>query len=205
MIKPAWTILLLGGSSGVGKTTVARHIAQHFGISWVQVDDFRMVLERTLQPEQYRGDLHFFHQKDVWQNPPELLCQQLIRIAQIVSSALEIVIASHVATATPLVLEGDGILPALAVQKNFTGLEVGEQVRAVFLYEPVKDAIFAAMVQRGRGFEHLTWVEQQVQAEASWLYSLWLYESSVAWKIPVVEARPRDTVVERILTILQEM
>ena len=48
-----WKVLLIGGPSGVGKTTVAQHMARRLGISWAQADDFRLVLERETSPATY--------------------------------------------------------------------------------------------------------------------------------------------------------
>ncbi len=42
-----WQVLLLGGTSGVGKTSVARQIGLRLGISWLQVDDLRLVLQAS--------------------------------------------------------------------------------------------------------------------------------------------------------------
>ena len=33
--KPGWTALLIGGPSGTGKSTVAKHIGRQFGVSWL--------------------------------------------------------------------------------------------------------------------------------------------------------------------------
>jgi uridine kinase len=37
--KPSWNVLLLGGCSAIGKTTLAQNLAKHFGISAVLSDD----------------------------------------------------------------------------------------------------------------------------------------------------------------------
>ena len=37
-----WMVLLIGGSSGVGKTSVANLLGLRFGASWLQVDDVRL-------------------------------------------------------------------------------------------------------------------------------------------------------------------
>ena len=45
--KHAWTVLLIGGISGAGKTTVARQLGLHLGLPWLQVDDLRLALQRS--------------------------------------------------------------------------------------------------------------------------------------------------------------
>ena len=47
---PTWRVLLIGGNSGSGKTSVARQLGLHFGVPWAQVDDFRLVMQRSTIP-----------------------------------------------------------------------------------------------------------------------------------------------------------
>ena len=42
-----WMVLLIGGSSGVGKTSVANQLGLRFGASWLQVDDVRLAFQRS--------------------------------------------------------------------------------------------------------------------------------------------------------------
>jgi 2-phosphoglycerate kinase len=196
------TVLLLGGSPGAGKTAAAREIGLALGISWAQADDFRLALQRATAPQQYPG-LHYFVQtKDVWRQPPEALVARLIAVGRTVSYALEVVVASHALLDSPLVLEGDGILPAMAAQRTFAGEAVAEKVRAVFVYEPDEPAIMDAMRVRGRGFEGHTPEEQRTQARMRWLYSEWLRAEAERHGLPVVLSRPQEALAARILAAL---
>lgn len=47
-----WQVLLLGGASGVGKTSVSYRLAQHYGVGLTEVDDFQVVLEGMTTPDQ---------------------------------------------------------------------------------------------------------------------------------------------------------
>ncbi len=49
----SWHVLLIGGGSGVGKSTLAFQLARHFEVGLTEVDDFQRVLERMTTPEQY--------------------------------------------------------------------------------------------------------------------------------------------------------
>src|SRR6266540_3502966 len=81
-------VLLIGGSSGVGKTVVAAQIASQLGMTWGQVDDFRLVIERITAPE-HQPALHaFFRNFDML--APEELAQQYAAVARVVSNAIEI-------------------------------------------------------------------------------------------------------------------
>ena len=87
-------MLLIGGSSCTGKTTVAAELGRRLGVPWAQVDDFRLALQRSTSPKEFQ-DLHFFvNEPDFLTRPPEELAAALGRVAAFMSSALEVVIES---------------------------------------------------------------------------------------------------------------
>lgn len=196
-----WTVLLIGGSSGTGKTTLAEAIGRTVGVPWLQAADVRLALQRITRPSQQPA-LHAFLAESVWQRPSEELRDRFIAVGEIVSHALEIVVANHVATDAPLVLEGDGIVPAMASLRTFAGLEVGDLARAVFLVEPDEAVILRTMQDRRRGIDRSTEPEQRTQAHASWLYGQWLRTQAERHGLPVVEARPWATLADRVRDIV---
>ncbi len=40
-----WKVLLIGGISGVGKSTVAKRLGLRLELPWLQVDDLRLALQ----------------------------------------------------------------------------------------------------------------------------------------------------------------
>ncbi|MDY6875698.1 MAG: hypothetical protein SWK90_05795 [Chloroflexota bacterium] len=198
-----WKVLLIGGHSGVGKTVVARQLARRFGVALAEVDDFRLVLGRMTTPEQ-QPPLHALlaagSETDL---SPTAVCDSLIAVAQTVSHALEIVVANHVATDTPTILEGDGLLPAFAARRVFANRHVGSSVRAVFLIEEDETRLFRSAVERGRGFESLAPTHQRRQVRVSWLYGQWLQQEAVRYSLPIVTPHPRETLTERIVNVIQ--
>src|SRR5436309_821360 len=114
-----WQVLLLGGPSGTGKTAVSYRLAQYFRIGITEVDDFQVLLERMTTPEQ-QPMLHFWRTHPA---PDQLsateIMEQGLAVGQVMAPGLEAVIANHLETQTPIVLEGDFIHPALASQKTF--------------------------------------------------------------------------------------
>ena len=49
-VKRTWDVLLIGGTSGSGKTSISYRIAQHFGVSITEVDDFHEMLLHMTTP-----------------------------------------------------------------------------------------------------------------------------------------------------------
>jgi 2-phosphoglycerate kinase len=194
-----WTVLLIGGSSCTGKTTVAAELGRRFGVPWAQVDDFRLALQRSTSPKEFR-DLHFFvNEPDSLTRPPEELAAALGRVAAFMSSALEAVIESRIATQKPLILEGDGLLPSLAAIGNVApGPSNAQPVRAVFLGEPDAMVLLNNTIERGRGEE----LSQEMRANAARmaaLYGRWLCEEAKRQDMPVLRARPYATLASRIV------
>jgi 2-phosphoglycerate kinase len=199
-------VLLLGGSSGTGKSTLAPQIARHYGIPWLEADDFRLAMQRATTLASHPA-LHFFLtdnmaiHPDFWTLSPEAFLDGLIAVGEVVSQALEIVVANHVGQARPVVLEGDGILPSLAGQRIFSGMDVGNAVRGVFLIEPDPEALLANMRTRARDVS-LSDEELRDYARANWLYGLWLRAGALRRGLPVLEVRPYQTLLTRALDVL---
>ncbi|PXX55627.1 hypothetical protein DFR70_12196 [Nocardia tenerifensis] len=120
-----------------------------------------------------------------------------IAIAEALRPALDAVVGNHLETDTPVVIEGDYLLPALAAQDFFAGQEVGHRVRAVFLHEPDPDQLAANYLRREpeRG-------QQRTRAQISARYGDWLAGSAEAHGIPVLAARPWATALERLSAVV---
>lgn len=198
--RPTWNVLLIGGSSGTGKTSAAKAIAHRFGVECAQLDDFRLVLEAMITPSQ-QPELHILNNAQLEDDrSPQDMCQKLVDVAGVMSKAIESAIAHHVATEQALIIEGDGLLPGLATQKHFHNLAVQpQQVRFVLLYEPDETAILANMKGRKRGIDQRSEALQRKQARAGWLYGEWLRREALRHSVPIVESAPWQTLTERII------
>jgi 2-phosphoglycerate kinase len=208
---PEWKVLLIGGSSAVGKTVVAQALAQYFQAPILLVDDIRLALQQITSPSQH-PDLHvFLTDQPAAQYSPEQICNDWITVGKAISPAVKMVMAHHIVVAGvgAIIIEGDGILPALAAQQDFSelkffwGLKTTHEIRSVFLDEPDEEIILKNMQIRGRGFEELLMDEQKKWAHASWLYNQWLCQEAKIHKVPVFSARPYDTLLKRILSELE--
>jgi 2-phosphoglycerate kinase len=199
----SWKVLLIGGNSGAGKTTVVREVARHFDVPWLQVDDFRLMLQHNTDPESDPA-LHYFDGlSQVYRNPPELLTEWRIATAQRTSHAIEVVVANHASFGGPAILEGDDIVPALAAQSSFAGLRVEDrEVRAIFLIEEDENLIASNMGERGRDFTTRPAEEQVNHVRMSLLYGQLLMREAERYGVPVLKPQPSETLTSRVLSAL---
>lgn len=195
-----WSVLLLGGVSGTGKSSAAAQIAEQVKCPWLQVDDLRLALQwSNVTLPQNTDDLYFFLKTpNVWKLSPERLCQALIDVGEVMSPAIEIVVDSHIATQVPIIIEGDGILPSLFAREVLQKHYSAGRVRGVFLVESDEEILLDNMRKRGRGIEHMTDAELRTEAHTKWLYGRWLSAEAQRYNLPAIEARPWSTLSERI-------
>jgi 2-phosphoglycerate kinase len=187
-----WQVHLLGGASGVGKSSVASRLAHHYGVGLTEVDDFQVVLDTMTTPEQ-QPVLHYWRtHREEWRALDEDgRLAYTLRYAAVMAQALEQVIANHLEGA-PVVLEGDFIVPELATRIAYGAEPAAGRVRAVFLYE-------ADEAQIARNYQEREGRDQAGRARASWHYSEWLREGAALLGVPSVPARPWETVLERVI------
>ena len=180
---PSWFVLLIGGPSGVGKSTVAAQVARRLGVSWLMVDDLRLALIRS-------GVAIPDHPHVDFDAPGGL-----IAIAEAVAPAIEVVIENHVDQRCPLVIEGDGILPSLFERPSVRARS--NLTRAVFLYESDEDALHRNVLTRARaerpGFDAFAYAYRSAR------YGAWLKKEAEQRGLPTVAARPWDTLADRSL------
>lgn len=187
----SWEVLLLGGPSGTGKTSVSYRLAQYFRIGITEVDDFQIILERMTTPAE-QPVLHYWRTHPEAVNlPPEEIVKLTIAVGQVMAPALEAVISNHIESHSPIVLEGDFILPIVAT------LFPKSQARAVFLYEESEKELRQNFLRR----EPQEGIQEK-RARVSWLYGQWLKQEAERAGALALPARPWNDVFERIVAAL---
>src|SRR5688572_20944264 len=94
MKKRDWTVLLLGGASATGKSSLARDLAHRLDLVWVDTDPIWLALQSAIPPVQ-QPDLHAFFREDTWSLGTEELVALYLRIAAFLSKCLEPVVAYY--------------------------------------------------------------------------------------------------------------
>jgi len=205
-----WRILLISGNSGAGKTYLATELVRRWGIPCLMVDDVRIALQQVTTPEQ-QPDLHAFlkYRPQQWQQP-ETIVQDWQRVGQAMVKPLRDIMAHHilVESSGKIIIEGDGILPTLTAQSMFSemagfeNIDLAQKVRAVFLVEDNEVEILRNLRARGRGIGLASAEIQTAFVQASQQYGQWLAQAARLSGLPVLAARPQETVLERLQQVI---
>jgi 2-phosphoglycerate kinase len=188
----SWDVLLIGGASRAGKTSVSYRLADHFKVGITEVDDFQVILEKMTTPEQ-QPELHWWRtHPDAVNLPAEEIVEHTIAVCRVMATALEAVIANHLESQAPVVIEGDFIFPSLSAQTSFCGYPSDSRVRAIIIEEDDEEQLLHNFLARESKL-------QPRRARVSWLYGRWLKQQAEASGAIVVPSRPRDTLFERVL------
>ncbi|MBX3052388.1 MAG: hypothetical protein KF753_12970 [Caldilineaceae bacterium] len=204
---PAWQVLLIGGGSATGKSTVAQSLVKKIGISHLLVDDLRIAVQAVTTPAQMPALHYFLTVEDATALSAEAFTDGLIGVGQALIPALREVISHHVAVPAVgrVIVEGDGILPefvnnlALADVNGRALMDVETKVRAVFIYEEEEEQLLGNFTARSRGSEHAPSTEQRRYVHSIWQFGQRVKADAERFGQPVVCARPFDTLAQRIL------
>jgi 2-phosphoglycerate kinase len=184
-----WDVLLIGGASGTGKSSVGYRLAQHLGVGITEIDDLHASLLGMTTPAQ----LPMVH---YWRTHPEVEALEagqifalFLAVSRAMAPAIQAVVEQHLDSRVPIVLEGDYLLPETVVAHP--------RVRTVFLYEPDEAQLLANYAAREPDGG-----VQAKRARGSWLQGEWLREECGRLDIPALPARPWETVLGRILALV---
>lgn len=186
---PDWRVLVVGGASGMGKTRVSRELARRYGVPVVELDDVVEALLAVTRPE-HLPEVHYWRtHPEAANRAPESVVERQIAVARALVPAVEAVVANHVETDTPVIIEGDYALPALAAAHG--------PVRGVVVHEDSEAHVVSNYLARepeeGR---------QHHRARVSVLYGRWLSEQAHAAGVPVVAPRPWHDLAQRVDRLL---
>ncbi|MEX5707575.1 AAA family ATPase [Parafrankia sp. FMc6] len=184
--RQPWTVTLVCGASGVGKSTVAVPLAVRYATPLAEADDIVTALTAMTTSRQ-QPVLHYWntHPEALsWQ--PEKISELHFALAETVRPAFEAVIADHVEADAPVVFEGDYLLPELAMR-------FGSAVRAVVLEETDEQRIVSNYRIREPDSG-----DQHQRARVSVLVGAQLVRRASRIGIPVVAAHPWTDTLDRV-------
>ena len=185
-----WTVLVIGGAAGVGKTTAARDLAARCGVSVLPTDSIWLALKAATDPMSY-PELHYFDPPDAerQRHKAEYWCERHVKSAKAISQAMDPVIEYYLWERWPVIVEGTWITPAAAAgwSRQYQGL------RAVFIHEP--EDLQAHLLSRGAQ-------PRDHRGPVFWLIGNWMREQALTNGLAVVNVQPRETLAERLLAAI---
>lgn len=192
-------LLLLGGSTASGKSTSGTLAARRLGIACVSADALWKALMSVTSRQSHPAFHYFEPTEEEWRRGPDFLCARHIESAEAQTPALDAFADWELKEGHRMLLEGAWITPAMAARR----CEGTDQTRAVFIHEPEEAEILASMVERQRRDSPS---ERQIRLAAmAWRYGNWIRDGAVESGLPLVAARPRGTLVERIVLAAEKL
>jgi 2-phosphoglycerate kinase len=196
-----WTILLVGGPSATGKTTLAESLAVRFGLQHIDVDLIYMALRRAFPA--HVAPIRLYEQDELyWARPVDELMEHHLEFRTWFCRALEVVVAQQYRRGRPTVIEGTWLSPQFAKQRVYDGFLV-DGVHAVFLYEPEPYATERRRRQRANPWDR-TFAPEVMRNIAVLRLHIGeeMTREAEAVGLPVLESQPLETLEARALAAL---
>jgi len=192
----SWKVLLIGGSSGVGKSHLARQLSDYYKVPLLELDDIRIALQQVVKETDHPDLFTFINTKNFYEkfNDQEFVLN-LLGVGAVVWKALDVLISKHIACDEPIIIEGDGIIPKLLFQRN------QDYIKSIFLHDSI-DSIKERQLKRDRLGGEAEKAEKNSQF--SFAYSEELKRQSQECNFLVLEVSPLDTLFERSLSVLNQ-
>lgn len=195
-VGPRPTLFLIGGSSSVGKSTVAGRLAERFAMEVVRVDE---LLHAVTDPDAFfPGDI-----PSIRSLTAEQLCQRLISKGNALEPVLHDIASRILQEGRSAVVEGEGIQPQLALHWRGDG-----RVLCVLVIEEDAQRLAETLRVRISARKNPTdpWGSeaesiQQKMGKVNALYGRWLRDEAGRYGTPWVPSQPWETLFERFLEV----
>jgi 2-phosphoglycerate kinase len=177
--------LIIGGSSCVGKTTLARELTARLNLALIEIDR-SLPNNPRLQP--------LGKSEEIWDRPPSELCCLLTKAAEAAVPYLLQQISSLATSDTGWIIEGERVHPGLVERSELDG-----QARGLFIIETDAERLYQTLMERLPGFKRLAQSRRRAVAELDRLYNLWLIEEASKRNLTCLESQPWATLPQREL------
>jgi len=190
-------LLLIGGSSGSGKSTTAKQLSQALGAGWLQVDTLWVTAQLVLPKDSEAYRLLRVDERTIMTlDPIADLLEQQIACSRYICSWLPRLLEVELQVHPTLVVDGAWLLPEFAHALHLDGVDV----RAAYLHEEDLAALRSTLDARRFVQKEATWHGRA--AENAWVTGNYLAAEAERLGLPVVPARPRETLLERVRAAL---
>lgn len=182
-----WTVLFIGGASGSGKSSAAHELGRLYGVNVMRAGDVFRAVRAMTSKEAYPA-IHYWSNGINWMDiGVNGNVQWLFDVSKELVFGLKAIVESHLGDDMPIIIEGDFLNP------QFTASFENTKVKSIFIHEPDKNQLLNNYLAREGG------EPQDFRADISVEYGKQLSEVCINLGIKVIEARPWNTIVLRIL------
>lgn len=185
-----WTVLFIGGASGIGKSSIAYEIARFYGVNVLEVDDIHLSVKTVTTKESFPA-IHYWDTGINWRDIGiDGNVNWLIDVSKEMISVLKEIVNRHIEDKLPIIIEGDFIYPEFTISFD------NPEVKSIFVNETDINQILQNYLSREGGDL------QHYRAEISIAYGEWIANTCNENGIRVIESRPWDTVLNRAIKSL---
>ena len=182
-------VLLIGGPSGTGKSSIAYEISRFYGVSVLEADDIYLSV-KAVTDSSCLPAIHRWDGDSDWQAAGiQSNVSWLIDVGREMIPALKALVQRHIEDKVPVIIEGDFISPDLMALLDHS------LARAVFLQDDIPQIVENYMAREGGE-------PQRFRAEVSAAYGRWIEGVCGLTGCPVIAARPWETALTRVLDAL---
>jgi 2-phosphoglycerate kinase len=190
-------LLLLGGAAASGKSHSGNLVAERLGLACVSGDSLWHALQSVTTRESHAAFHYFEPTEEEWRQGAEFLCERHIVAAKAMTPAIDAFLDREIAEGHRLLFQSAWLTPEAAARRQGASPET----RAAFIHEPQESEVLATMVRRQRRESPS---ERQLRlAPMAWRYGNWLRDGAEQHGLPVVQARPRERLVDRIVQAIE--
>ncbi len=185
-----WTVLLIGGPSGVGKSSIAYELARYYELSVLEIDDIGQAIKAMTTTEELSA-INYWSTGVNWKDIGiSGNVDWLIRVSKEITPALKAIVDNHIEAGVPVIIEGDFLYPEFAASFD------NPEVKSLFIQEADENQIVQNYLNREGGNT------QNFRAAISVAYGNWISDMCKGLEIPLLESRPWDTAIDRALKFL---
>jgi 2-phosphoglycerate kinase len=185
-------LFLIAGSAGSGKSTLAKALAHELDAGWLQLDSIWLAMkvaagEGTPTQEVLDIDrrMRLEHEAD-----EDVLAAHVAASGE-VCGALPTVLGLELEAHDRLVADGAWLLPSFVTELELPGTEV----RAVYVVQRTEADVQAALISRRGGLPLED--RHRLMNRRIFQYGAWLADQAQAHGLPVVEALPFESLLDR--------
>jgi len=185
-----WTVLFIGGASGIGKSSIAYEIARFYGVNVLDVDDVHLSVETVTTKKSFPA-IHYWNTGVNWKDVGvDDNVNWLIDVSKEMIPILKELVNRHTEDKLPIIIEGDFIYPEFTISFD------NPEVKSIFVNESdINQILHNYLSREGGDLQHY-------RAEISIAYGKWIADTCNQNGIRVIESRPWDTVLKRAIKSL---